>query len=667
MKNLFYIFIALLLSINNLYSQALVTSPCTEPAGAEWTVGAACVATTTAGFTGLFNPASCNSGAFDDGWAWYTGTGAGNTITYTPDPGFDAIIHLFEVPDPAVCSVIELGCSDNAGAGGAETIIGGGVSGVLYYIRIQLLGSNATMTGCLGVAANPATCTDGIQNGTETGVDCGGSCPYGCPPPTTSSTTPCSATINTTVDVITCDLIGTPGFNETAGAVNFSASVKNGIGSAPEPSCGWNIGNSNNLYSTWATYDPLTGVISGSLDAGAISATKDINYAFYDGSCGALTEVGCGNLATISGVNGVLSPVNVSGIDDTQPLYLLLYSQAAFSFQGTLQGFGGVPANDVCASAEVVDTEGCNAGATPSSFIPPSNYNAAICAGGTWYSNENTVYYSFTPTSTDATLEIDNILCNDGSGGGISQFGVWESCAAVNLAPSAANGFLGCVVGTSPLSLSGLTIGQTYYIVVDGNAGSICNWDFAATGGIILPIKLLEFTAELANERVDLDWITESEVNNDYFTIEKSRDGFTFEVVDVISGAGNSSVTRKYELKDDKPFVGTSYYRLKQTDYDGKHSYSEVETIINELDFTDAQVNPNPVENFAQLSFNSKLEDNIEVQIFDVTGKMVLDNKFVANKGLNNFKLETGLLKSGMYFINVNNSKSKKQFKFIKE
>jgi hypothetical protein len=652
----------------SLNGQSLNTNPCAEPAASEWTVGGGCIATSTAGFTNLFDPASCNSGVFDDGWAWYIGTGAGNTITYTPDPGFDAVIHLFEVSDPAVCSVLELGCSDDGGAGVSESIVGGGILGTLYYIRIQLIGSNTTMTGCLDVVANPATCDDGIQNGTETGIDCGGSCPYTCPPPTTSSTSsPCSTTINTPVDVIDCSLIGTPGFNSTTGVVNYGASAKLAA-PTPAPSCGGTGGGG--VYGTWVALDPLTGVTAATIDVpGAVTGTDDIFFSLYQGAdCSALTEVGCEMLLNKSTGTFSLEAVNFSGIDDTQPLWAYVYSPKAFSFEASFLGLAGLPSNDECATAEPATGPGCNLGATPSSFIPPSNYSAAICAGGTWYSNENTIYYSFTPTTTAATLEIDGIACNDGSGGGISQFGVWETCAAVNLAPTGANGFLGCVVGTSPLSLTGLTVGQTYYIVVDGNAGSLCSWDFAATGGIVLPIDLLDFTAELIeNKRVNLDWVTTTEINNDFFTIERSADGIVYEVVGIVSGSGNSNMIKSYDLVDETPYKGLSYYRLKQTDFDGKYTYSQVVDVNVKDAFENVIVFPNPVKGPSNLSFEAIQDGLINLSVYDVSGREVMNMNHSVKQGNNTIELETSLLRSGMYFLKFENSNGKVNVKFIKD
>jgi hypothetical protein len=93
------------------------------------------------------------------------------------------------------------------------------------------------------------------------------------------------------------------------------------------------------------------------------------------------------------------------------------------------------------------------------------------------------------------------------------------------------------------------------------------------TGWNSLPIELLSFTAVPNNERVDIKWSTSTETNNDYFTIEKSKDGRNFTKLIDVKGAGNSTSLKEYFDIDPEPYVGTSYYRLKQTDKNGAYKY----------------------------------------------------------------------------------------------
>lgn len=92
-----------------------------------------------------------------------------------------------------------------------------------------------------------------------------------------------------------------------------------------------------------------------------------------------------------------------------------------------------------------------------------------------------------------------------------------------------------------------------------------------------LPIELMFFRASvLGEDRVKLAWQTASETNNDYFSVERSKDGIDWDLISLVEGAGNSEMLLDYELIDDSPEFGLSYYRLKQTDYNGQFSYSEI-------------------------------------------------------------------------------------------
>ena len=96
-----------------------------------------------------------------------------------------------------------------------------------------------------------------------------------------------------------------------------------------------------------------------------------------------------------------------------------------------------------------------------------------------------------------------------------------------------------------------------------------------------LPIELLYFKGSVYNSDNILHWSTASEDNNDYFTIEKTKDGIDWEVLDREPGAGNSSNQLYYSLVDENVESIINYYRLKQTDYDGKFKYSDIISIDN--------------------------------------------------------------------------------------
>ncbi len=91
-----------------------------------------------------------------------------------------------------------------------------------------------------------------------------------------------------------------------------------------------------------------------------------------------------------------------------------------------------------------------------------------------------------------------------------------------------------------------------------------------------LPITLLSFKANCNGKVVDIFWSTASEINNSFFTLERSTDAQNFTEIMTIPGAGNSNTVIPYHVSDDNPYNGTAYYRLKQTDFDGSYSYSSL-------------------------------------------------------------------------------------------
>lgn len=148
--------------------------------------------------------------------------------------------------------------------------------------------------------------------------------------------------------------------------------------------------------------------------------------------------------------------------------------------------------------------------------------------------------------------------------------------------------------------------------------------DTVSTSGVNpLPIELLTFNAKANGDVVDLNWTTASETNNDFFSIERTTDGINFEVVGTIKGAGNSSAILNYSFTDVNPYVTTvSYYRLKQTDYDGHVSYSKLEEVSFEkqADLYVA-VYPNPSDGSTfNVVLNSNRREEVLARVQDMFG-----------------------------------------------
>ncbi len=190
---------------------------------------------------------------------------------------------------------------------------------------------------------------------------------------------------------------------------------------------------------------------------------------------------------------------------------------------------------------------------------------------------------------------------------------------------------------------------------------------FGVGSHTVLPINLLNFIASPDQDKVDLNWSTTMETNNDYFTVERSVNGNSFEVLTIVEGAGNSNSLLNYTTSDRQPLNGTSYYRLKQTDFDGKHSYSKIIAVTLGKQ-SRMQVFPNPSESIVNLSFSAKKagEQNV-ISICDVNGELVYSQNYTSIDGVNKIPLDLTYLSVGMYFVTVSNAQQTTMCKIIRK
>ncbi|MDX2361844.1 MAG: PKD domain-containing protein [Crocinitomicaceae bacterium] len=137
----------------------------------------------------------------------------------------------------------------------------------------------------------------------------------------------------------------------------------------------------------------------------------------------------------------------------------------------------------------------------------------------------------------------------------------------------------------------------------------------------VLPITLVNFNVICDNEARTLYWSTLSETNNDFFTIERSTTGVEFESIGTVSGAGNSSSPINYSFLDIDRFNQTTYYRLKQIDYDGEYSYSS--TRVANCVADDVSIYPNPFNTTFRVNIKSGISVPIRIKVLDNTGRIV--------------------------------------------
>ncbi|MEO6684302.1 MAG: T9SS type A sorting domain-containing protein [Ginsengibacter sp.] len=180
-----------------------------------------------------------------------------------------------------------------------------------------------------------------------------------------------------------------------------------------------------------------------------------------------------------------------------------------------------------------------------------------------------------------------------------------------------------------------------------------------------LPITLLYFSARASKEKtIELKWSTVSESNNDYFTIERSKDGKSFEEVTRVVSIGNSNMRQDYAATDESPYNGISFYRLKQTDKDGQFTYSQVERISLSKTALTASMGPNPTSDVINLYLKGQVEEGLHYQLMDMNGKRLAEGRITGNTTTLNLSNRA----QATYFLHViKNNEVVNSFKVIKK
>jgi hypothetical protein len=193
----------------------------------------------------------------------------------------------------------------------------------------------------------------------------------------------------------------------------------------------------------------------------------------------------------------------------------------------------------------------------------------------------------------------------------------------------------------------------TDYVKSD-NWGTFSPFTFASKSkSNPLPVELLSFNAKPRDIVVDVFWSTASELNNDYFIIERSIDGIEFFPIAIVNGAGTSNATLEYSCTDNDPFTGKSYYRLKQTDFDGQFEiFDPVAVTINEQQTFSYTVYPNPATKILNIVYENA-DENAFIEINNLLGKIIFSQSLEKSDQLNKITLDISGFEKGIYFVKI--------------
>ena len=168
------------------------------------------------------------------------------------------------------------------------------------------------------------------------------------------------------------------------------------------------------------------------------------------------------------------------------------------------------------------------------------------------------------------------------------------------------------------------------------NINTFGNYAIARSVDSPLPVELLTFTAQSWNDFVSLMWATATETNNDFFTLQRSQDGLTFHDIGRVKGRGFSSRIARYTFEDVAPINGISYYRLKQTDYDGKWEYVGLLSIRHGTGNASGGLSvtgPFYGNGHVWLTIShSDPDENVHISIIDIKGRVL--HREVAQQGV---------------------------------
>jgi hypothetical protein len=215
--------------------------------------------------------------------------------------------------------------------------------------------------------------------------------------------------------------------------------------------------------------------------------------------------------------------------------------------------------------------------------------------------------------------------------------------------------------GSSWTNLAGTASGGE----IDGNAvafsaGSTYVITLASINAVQtpLPVELIYFEAEVEEIAVQLRWATASEINNDYFQVERSSNGSDFQPVGAkIEGAGTTTEPLTYEFMDTAPLSGISYYRLKQVDFDGRYSHSDVKAVqVGKAAKGEMQLFPNPTRDLLQIRWEGDQPID-KLRLLDARGQLLSIDALINDKQA---ELNLNGLPAGMYFLELLSGKERK-------
>lgn len=210
---------------------------------------------------------------------------------------------------------------------------------------------------------------------------------------------------------------------------------------------------------------------------------------------------------------------------------------------------------------------------------------------------------------------------------------------------------------------------STYYIRVHSSGTNSSRFTIKVEGEV-LPIEIISLKAFERGDNNIIEWVTSSEVNNEFQIVEKTnKDSGNWVEVGKVSGTNTKDTTIRYEITDYAPSQ-VEYYRIKSIDFDGSIQYSKIISLVRSNHSITSMVKsiyPNPVNQEMTISITSEMEDDIEIRIVDITGKVLLQQNHSLVLGENKLIVGLSNLPSGAYFTHITGNRLNVVEKIIKQ
>ena len=285
-------------------------------------------------------------------------------------------------------------------------------------------------------------------------------------------------------------------------------------------------------------------------------------------------------------------------------------------------------------------------------------HSRARDANGNWSLNNTTIFYKGnplgggTPPLPGNLVKLEYFFDKDpGFGNGIPVSIPGNKTDTVGFAFNA--------------NFNGLSMGKHAFYVRAMDDWGLTNVD-SFTVAVALPVTLVNFTGQLVNNQVQLQWRTASEQNNDHFEVQHSTDGIQFSSIGNIKGSGTSFIPHDYQFTDVAPAQGNNYYRLKQVDIDGNYTFSSIVDVklMTGITYT---IYPNPAINKVNMVISVDKDQQIKLTLTEPGGKIIETREVKCLFGDNKLEWDISRLAKGMYMICSQNNSGIAVVKFVKE